>query len=56
MLSEELKPNWGILSQCYKRMQVLWNNGRVDGRASKELFHGRPETLGNKKEVAKCWR
>jgi hypothetical protein len=56
MLSEDLKPNWGILSRFSKGMKVLCNNGSVDGKMSKELCHGRPETLGDKEEVAKWWR
>jgi hypothetical protein len=53
MLSEDLKPKWGILSWCYIGMKVVWNNRRVDGRMSKKLCHGRPETLGDKEKAAK---
>jgi len=36
-------------------MPVLWNNGGQFLVAPKELYDGKPETLGDAEEVARCF-
>ena len=56
MLSEDLEPKGGILSQRWEKREVLGNNGRKLLVVSEELCYGKAETLGDAEEAAKWWR